>query len=183
MYLKPPSSVEHSISFLFMAQNWSNLSVMRQTMKNLFVKPNASRFQKASQLNKKVIQIILGFSQILNVHTPQLVSYFLGLFANSHEVGTGVVCPSECSALSHWSTWIYWPAGYCCLFGCSGLQSGRKVGGRNHLRGAWTCVTHHRRGLNGECSVRLRGHPSSMCYFQALHLPLLSLSNVFSLLN
>lgn len=31
MYLKPPSSVEYSISFLFMAQNWSNLSVTRQT--------------------------------------------------------------------------------------------------------------------------------------------------------
>lgn len=30
MYLKPPSSVEYSISFLFMAQNWSNLSVTRQ---------------------------------------------------------------------------------------------------------------------------------------------------------
>lgn len=26
MYLKPPSSVGYSISFLFMAQNWSNLS-------------------------------------------------------------------------------------------------------------------------------------------------------------
>lgn len=39
MYLKPPSSVEHSISFLFMAQNWSNLSATRQTMKNLFAKP------------------------------------------------------------------------------------------------------------------------------------------------
>lgn len=67
-----------------------------------------------------------------------------------------MLCPSECSALSYWSTWIYWPAGYCCLFGCSGLQSGRKVGGRNHLRGAWTCVTHHQRGLNGVFSQILR---------------------------
>lgn len=31
MYLKPPSSVGYSISFLFMAQNWSNLSVTTQT--------------------------------------------------------------------------------------------------------------------------------------------------------
>lgn len=30
MYLKPPSSVGYSISFLFMAQNWSNLSVKTQ---------------------------------------------------------------------------------------------------------------------------------------------------------
>lgn len=34
MYLKPPSSVEYSISFLFMAQNWSNLSVTRQNNNN-----------------------------------------------------------------------------------------------------------------------------------------------------
>lgn len=33
MYLKPPSSVEYSISFLFMAQNWSNLSVTGQKQK------------------------------------------------------------------------------------------------------------------------------------------------------
>lgn len=32
MYLKPPSSVGYSISFLFMAQNWSNLSVKIKTL-------------------------------------------------------------------------------------------------------------------------------------------------------
>lgn len=92
MYLKPPSSVEYSISFLFMAQNWSNLSVTRQkkqkTINGIFQMASAqcAEYQKLSCFwskshvlhekvlrfsSKKSIQIILGLSQVLKLqNTP-----------------------------------------------------------------------------------------------------------------
>lgn len=67
MYLKPPSSVEYSISFLFMAQNWSNLSVTRQKQKPVSNSTHASVLhEKVLLFNRRnSVQIILGLSQVI----------------------------------------------------------------------------------------------------------------------
>lgn len=134
MYLKPPSSVEYSMSFLFMAQNWSNLSVTGQTsVKNLFATAPTPllhfkmlRLSQISCLPNAEYQKRSGFSLEISCFTWKKKSQykFYGIITSSRT--TEHTDLSKCFGMLskiwqkkgggvpvshlHWSTWIYWSA-------------------------------------------------------------------------